>query len=43
VQRAVNETDADPQFRQMLALYISSNVLLEQNRVWSWVELGGKL
>ncbi|MCH6556647.1 MAG: LTA synthase family protein [Nitrospirae bacterium] len=43
VQRAVNETDADPQFRQMLALYISSNVLLEQNRVWSWMELGGKL
>jgi len=43
VQGAVNETDGNPEYMRLLALYISSNVLLEQKRVWSWMELGGKL
>jgi hypothetical protein len=42
----VRETD-DPgvvdRQRRVLALYITANVLLEQNRIWSWKELGGKL
>lgn len=35
--------DVSTQRQQLLALDISSNVLLEQNRVWSWREFGDKL
>lgn len=36
-------TDAELRYRRMLALYITSNTLLEQNRIWSWRELGKRL
>jgi len=28
---------------KILAGYVTSNVLLESNRVWSWKEFGGRL
>ncbi len=30
-------------YRKLLALYASSNLLLEQNRIWSWRNLGASL
>ncbi len=30
-------------YRQLMALYASSNILLEQNRIWSWRNLGASL
>ncbi|HET8579900.1 MAG TPA: LTA synthase family protein, partial [Nitrospiraceae bacterium] len=43
VQKAVADPDVALRFRRLMALYVSSNVLLERNRIWSWKELGGKL
>ncbi|MBI3355377.1 MAG: LTA synthase family protein, partial [Nitrospirae bacterium] len=31
--------DTSSEYRQLLSLYIASNVLLEQNRIWSWSDL----
>ena len=42
-ERSVVDPDIAPQFRRLMALYVSSNTLLEQNRIWSWKDLGGKL
>jgi hypothetical protein len=30
-------------YRRMLALYGSANMILNQNKIWSWKELGKKL
>jgi len=30
-------------YRRMLALYVSANMILNQNKIWSWKELGKKL
>jgi hypothetical protein len=30
-------------YRRMMALHISSNILLDRNMIWSWKELGDKL
>jgi phosphoglycerol transferase MdoB-like AlkP superfamily enzyme len=30
-------------YRRMLALYVSTNMILNQNKIWSWKELGKKL
>lgn len=30
--------DAPPTLRELLSLYLASNVLLEENRIWSWPE-----
>ena len=43
VRRRVRDPDIARQYRRLLALYISSNMLLEQNRIWSWQELEGTL
>jgi hypothetical protein len=43
LRRRVTDPDIAPQYRRLLALYVSSNMLLEQNRIWSWQELGGTL
>ncbi|HET6673842.1 MAG TPA: hypothetical protein VFG71_00815, partial [Nitrospiraceae bacterium] len=32
-----------PQIHDLMALYQTSNVLLDQNRVWSWREYGHRL
>jgi len=42
VREAGDPEVADRQ-RRVLALYITANVLLEQNRIWSWKDLGAKL
>jgi hypothetical protein len=41
VRRRVTDPDIARQYRRLLALYISSNMLLDQNRIWSWRELEG--
>jgi phosphoglycerol transferase MdoB-like AlkP superfamily enzyme len=43
VRHAVADAAIVLKYRRALALYISSNVLLNQNRIWSWKELGPKL
>jgi membrane-anchored protein YejM (alkaline phosphatase superfamily) len=30
-------------YRRLLALYVASNTLLNQNKIWSWKEFGSKL
>jgi hypothetical protein len=30
-------------YRRMLALYVSSNMILNQNKIWAWKEFGKKL
>jgi len=35
--------DQEAQQRRILALYVSSNVIREQNRLWSWHTLGNQL
>jgi hypothetical protein len=41
VLRSVTDPDVAPQYRRLLALYVSTNALLEQNRIWSWKRWGG--
>ncbi|HEX9742303.1 MAG TPA: hypothetical protein VGA17_05880, partial [Nitrospiraceae bacterium] len=43
VRRLPTDPDVAAKYRRMLALYVSSNSLIEQARVWSWKELGGDL
>lgn len=40
---ADESADASSVSRQLFSLYLSSNVLLEQDRIWSWRELKGDL
>jgi hypothetical protein len=30
-------------YRRLLALYVASNTVLNQNKIWSWKEFGSKL
>ena len=30
-------------YHRLLALYVASNTLLNQNKIWSWKEFGSKL
>jgi phosphoglycerol transferase MdoB-like AlkP superfamily enzyme len=39
VRHKLTDPDVASRYRRMLALHISSNMLLEQNRIWSWQEL----
>jgi sulfatase-like protein len=39
----VTAPDSAPRYRRLLALYLTTNVLLERNQVWSWKDLGGEL
>jgi hypothetical protein len=39
---AANPTIAQ-RYRRLLALYVASNTLLNQNKIWSWKEFGSKL
>jgi membrane-anchored protein YejM (alkaline phosphatase superfamily) len=39
----VTATDNAPHYRRLLALYLTTNVLLERNQIWSWKDLGGEL
>lgn len=41
--RTKQAMEGDARFKTMLALYVSSNVLLEQNRIWSWKDMGAAL
>ncbi len=43
VATADSDLTKERRFRKLLALHVSSNTLLDQNRIWSWTELGGKL
>jgi len=43
VSRAIDDPTVAARYRRLLALYVSANVLLEQNRIWSWKALGAKL
>ena len=36
-------TDVAPRYRRLLALYLTTNVLLERKQIWSWKELEGEL
>ena len=44
---AVPVESTDPaiarRYRRMMALYVSANTILNQNKIWSWKELGKKL
>ncbi len=39
----VTATDVAPRYRRLLALYLTTNVLLERKQIWSWKELEGEL
>lgn len=36
-------TDVPPHYRRLVALYLTTNMLLETKRIWSWKDLEGKL
>jgi hypothetical protein len=40
---SISDPDAAARYRRMRALYLASNVLLEQNRIWSWRDLNTRL
>jgi len=42
-QPAVTATDVAPRYRRLLALYLTANMLLERNQIWSWKDLDGEL
>jgi hypothetical protein len=42
-QPSLNEPDAALRYRQMIALYLTTNRLIEQNRIWSGDQPGHKL
>jgi hypothetical protein len=37
------DTELNSRAQNLLALYVSTNVVLEQNRIWSWKDLQEKL
>ena len=39
----VTATDVAPRYRRLLALYLTTNVLLERKQIWSWKDLEGEL
>jgi hypothetical protein len=39
----VTATDVAPRYRRLLALYLTTNVLLEKKQIWSWKDLEGEL
>jgi hypothetical protein len=43
VRRLPTDPDVAARYRRLMALYVGSNSLIEQSRVWSWKELGGAL
>jgi len=43
VVRAAGDSAVSARYRRLLALYVSSNVLLERNQIWSWKEWGKRL
>ncbi len=43
VSRAIDDPAVAARYHRLLALYVSANVLLEQNRIWSWNNLGARL
>ncbi|MFQ5992929.1 MAG: LTA synthase family protein, partial [Nitrospiraceae bacterium] len=42
VLRSGDDPEVALRYRRLLALYVSSNVVLSRNAIWSWTELGGK-
>jgi hypothetical protein len=42
-QVSFDEGEAALHYHEMVALYLATNLLIEQNRIWSWTKLGGKL
>ena len=43
VSRSTTDPDVADRYHRLLALYVSSNVLLERDQIWSWKELGAEL
>jgi hypothetical protein len=43
VERAAGDPAVSARYRRLLALYISSSMLLERNQIWSWKEWGKRL
>ncbi len=42
-RRAADDPAIAAKYRRLMGLYESANRLLDQNRIWSWTELGDKL
>ncbi|MEW6247806.1 MAG: sulfatase-like hydrolase/transferase [Nitrospirota bacterium] len=42
-RRAADDPAIAAKYRRLMGLYESTNRLLDQNRIWSWSELGDKL
>jgi phosphoglycerol transferase MdoB-like AlkP superfamily enzyme len=42
VTRPASDPAVASKYHRMMALYVGANTLLEQNRIWSWKELGQK-
>ena len=43
VRHAVTDPSVAARFRRLLALYVSSNHVLDHNQIWSWKEKGKRL
>lgn len=43
VMRSMKDPAVASRWRQLQALYVSSNILLDRNLIWSWKDLGAKL
>jgi phosphoglycerol transferase MdoB-like AlkP superfamily enzyme len=43
VERLPDDASVRERYRQLLGLYVSVNVLLERNQIWSWKEWGKRL
>jgi len=43
VERTPGDSAVRARYRRLLALYLSSSVLLERNQIWSWKEWGKRL
>ncbi len=43
VNRAVSDPAIASRYRTLVALFVSATIMLEENRIWSWKDLGAKL
>ena len=43
VQRAITAPEVASRYRRMLAIHVSSNLVIDQNRIWSWKEWSDRL
>ncbi|MDQ6734493.1 MAG: LTA synthase family protein, partial [Nitrospirota bacterium] len=40
---SLDEGEAALHYREMVAIYLATNLLIEDNRMWSWIKLGSQL